>query len=51
MQSVFMNTETWRNSYSYSGRILIVASYIPPVSDSGFYQVLLDNISTIQVSL
>jgi len=34
-----------------SGKILIVASYVPPGSDSGLYQAHLDNISNIHASL
>jgi len=34
-----------------SGKISIVASYVPPGSDSGLYQAHLDNISNIHASL
>jgi len=34
-----------------SGKISIVASYVPPGSDSGLYQAHLDNISNIHDSL
>jgi len=39
------------NFVALSGKISIVASYVPPGSDSGLYQAHLDNLSNIRASL